>query len=160
MAPPQAAARSLLAHLDALGALRTGLLMAAVWWVWIYTSWCTNWLDPERAPVRAALFALMLAGLVMSASIPKAFAERGLAFAAAYVCMQLGRTLFFLWAVRAEAVNVRRNFQRILVWLSLSALFWIAGGLAENGLRLALWAAALGIEVISPLLYFCCLPWR
>jgi low temperature requirement protein LtrA len=65
---------------------------------------------------------------VMSASIPKAFAERGLAFAAAYVCMQLGRTLFFLWAVRAEAVNVRRNFQRILVWLSLSALFWNAGG--------------------------------
>jgi low temperature requirement protein LtrA len=84
---------SLLAHLDALGALRTSLLMAAVWWVWIYTSWCTNWLDPERAPVRVALFVLMLAGLVMSSSIPKAFAERGLAFAAAYVCMQIGRTL-------------------------------------------------------------------
>ena len=86
----------LLAHPDAQGALRTGLLLAAVWWVWIYTSWCTNWLDPERAPVRVALFALMLAGLVMSASIPQAFGERGLAFAAAYVAMQLGRTLFFL----------------------------------------------------------------
>lgn len=145
---------ALLAHLDWAHALRAGLLLVAVWWVWIYTSWCTNWLDPERVPVRVALFALMLAGLVMSASIPKAFAERGLAFAAAYVCMQLGRTLFFLWAVRAEAVNVRRNFQRILVWLSLSALFWIAGGVAEDGLRLLLWAVALGIEVISPLLYF------
>ena len=145
---------SLLAHLDALGALRIGLLMAAVWWVWIYTSWCTNWLDPERAPVRAALFALMLAGLVMSASIPQAFGARGLAFAAAYVCMQLGRTLFFLWAVRAEAINMRRNFQRVGVWLSLSAMFWIVGGLAQDDLRLPLWAVALGIEVISPALYF------
>jgi low temperature requirement protein LtrA len=145
---------SLLAHLDALGALRGGLLMVAVWWVWIYTSWFTNWLDPERVPVRVALFALMLAGLVMSASIPKAFAERGLAFAAAYVFMQVGRTVFFLWAARGEAVNMRRNFQRITVWLSLAGVFWIGGGLAQDNLRLGLWAVALGIEVISPLLYF------
>ena len=38
----------LLAHLTPLGALQTGLLMLAVWWVWIYTAWITNWLDPEQ----------------------------------------------------------------------------------------------------------------
>ena len=53
----------------------------AVWWVWIDTTWVTNWLDPERWPVRAALFALMFMGLVMSAALPQAFGERGLAFA-------------------------------------------------------------------------------
>src|SRR5919206_384573 len=37
---------SLLAHLTLLGAIETGLLMMAMWWVWIYTSWITNWLDP------------------------------------------------------------------------------------------------------------------
>jgi low temperature requirement protein LtrA len=145
---------TLLAHLDAPGALRTGLLLVAVWWVWIYTSWFTNWLDPERAPVRMALFVLMLAGLVLSASIPQAFGARGLAFAAAYVFMQVGRTLFFLWAARAEAVAMRRNFQRISVWLSLAAVFWIGGALAPGEARLPLWAVALGIEVLSPLLYF------
>ena len=36
----------LLAHMSLLGAIETGLLMMAVWWVWIYTSWITNWLDP------------------------------------------------------------------------------------------------------------------
>ena len=113
---------ALLAHLDWRGALEVGLLLAAVWGVWIYTSWCTNWLDPERVPVRAALFVLMLAGLLMSASIPQAFGERGLAFAAAYVFMQVGRTLFFLWAVRGEAANTRRNFQRIALWLSLAGV--------------------------------------
>ena len=42
----------LLVHLTLLGAVETGLLMMAVWWVWIYTSWVTNWLDPEQRPVR------------------------------------------------------------------------------------------------------------
>ena len=41
----------LLAHLTAMGWLQTGLLLMAVWWVWIFTSWITNWLNPERIPV-------------------------------------------------------------------------------------------------------------
>src|SRR5499425_1768670 len=85
----------LLAQLTAVGALRTSMLLLAVWWVWIYTSWVTNWLDPERVPVRICLFVLMLAGLLFSVSIPEAFEERGLVFAGAYVFMQVGRTLFF-----------------------------------------------------------------
>ena len=39
----------LLKHLTPLGALQTGLLMVAVWWAWIDTTWITNWLDPETA---------------------------------------------------------------------------------------------------------------
>src|SRR5258705_8854484 len=61
---------SLLEHLTVMGAVQTALLLMAVWWVWIYTSWATNWLDPERTSVRLMLFALMLAGLVLSTSIP------------------------------------------------------------------------------------------
>ncbi|WP_226468770.1 low temperature requirement protein A [Luteimonas panaciterrae] len=145
---------TLLAHLDLAGALKVGLLMLAVWWVWIYTSWVTNWLDPERQPVRLCLFALMLAGLLMSSSIPEAFTEHGASFAGAYVAMQIGRTLFSLWAVRNEPVERRRNFQRILAWLVLSGVFWIAGGLHEGQMRLWLWGVALAIEFVSPSLYF------
>src|ERR1044071_5624754 len=57
---------TLLHHFTPLGAVQTALLFLAVWWVWVYTSWITNWLDPERTPVRVLLFALMLAGLVLS----------------------------------------------------------------------------------------------
>jgi low temperature requirement protein LtrA len=145
---------TLLGDLTAHSALQVGLLLLGVWWVWIYTSWVTNWLDPERVPVRACLFVLMLAGLIMSASIPKAFSSLGLAFAATYVSMQVGRTLFFLWAVRGERLSMIRNFQRILVWLCLAAVFWIAGALADGHARLGLWAAALAIEFVSPSLYF------
>src|SRR6186997_3625161 len=62
----------LLEHLTPLGALQTAVLMLALWWAWIDNAWVTNWLDPERAPVRLLLFVLMLLGLIVSASIPKA----------------------------------------------------------------------------------------
>ena len=62
----------LLEHLTPLGAMQAAILLLAVWWTWIDTAWITNWLDPEKPAVRLMLFALMLAGLVLSASIPKA----------------------------------------------------------------------------------------
>src|SRR5687767_1227702 len=76
---------ALIEHFTPLGALQTGVLFLAVWWAWIYTSWITNWLDPERIPVRLMLLVLMLAGLVLSMSLPQAFETKGLAFAGAYV---------------------------------------------------------------------------
>ena len=131
------------------GAAQTGFLMLAVWWVWIFTSWVTNWLDPERLPVRLCLFAMMLAGLLMSVSLPQAFGERALMFALSFTALQVGRTLFFLWAARGAEPALVRNFQRIGAWLSVSAALWIAGALHED-LRVPLWVVALGIEVIGP----------
>ena len=64
---------TLLAHFTPLGALQVTLLFLAVWWVWVFTSWITNWLNPEKTPVRLLLFAMMLGGLVLSTSIPAAF---------------------------------------------------------------------------------------
>ncbi len=140
----------LLAHLSLPGAIQTTLLLMAVWWVWVFTSWVTNWLNPDRAPVRLMLFILMLAGLVLSTSLPEAFESRGLAFAAAYVFMQVGRSLFMLWALRGHHSGNRRNFQRITIWLALAGAFWIAGGLADHDTRLGLWSAALLLEYLSP----------
>ncbi|POA31320.1 MULTISPECIES: low temperature requirement protein A [unclassified Pseudomonas] len=145
---------TLLAHLTLGGAVQVALMMVAVWWVWIFTSWVTNWLDPEKLPIRLGLFGLMVAGLLLSSSIPKAFTEHGVMFAAAFVFMQVGRTLFAIWAVRGEPLNMTRNFQRILAWMVLSGVFWISGSLLEGDQRLACWALALLIELISPSLYF------
>ncbi|WP_025110651.1 low temperature requirement protein A [Pseudomonas sp. H1h] len=145
---------SLLAHLSIAGAVQVALLMVAVWWVWIFTSWITNWLDPEKLPIRLGLFGLMIAGLLLSSSIPQAFTERGLMFASAFVFMQVGRTLFAIWAVRGESLGMTRNFQRILAWLTLSGVFWMAGAFLEGQQRLLCWALALLIELVSPSLYF------
>lgn len=140
----------LLGHFNVAGVLRTALMLMAVWWVWIYTSWVTNWIDPQTTPVRISLFALMLAGLVLSTSIPDAFGSKGLIFAGAYVLMQVGRSLFMLWALKRHSPGNYRNFQRITCWFLLSALFWIGGAFADGHLRFALWAMALAVEYVAP----------
>ncbi len=145
---------SLLEHLTPLGAVQTALLFLAVWWVWIYTCWITNWLEPDRTPVRLMLLVLMLGGLMLSTSLPRAFEDRGLAFAGAYVFMQVGRSLFVMWALRGHNESNYRNFKRITTWLVGSGVLWIAGGFAEEGARLALWAWAMLIDFASPSLGF------
>jgi low temperature requirement protein LtrA len=145
---------TLLADFTPSGAVHVTLLFLAVWWVWVYTSWITNWLDPERTPVRLLLFALTLGGLVLSTSIPSAFDGRGLWFAIAYAAMQVGKTVF-LWIVTPSSrPPARMNAIRITAWLSVSAIFWIAGGLMDGQSRLVLWAVALAIEYVSPVVRF------
>ena len=136
------------------GGAQALLLMLAVWWVWIFTSWVTNWLDPEKLAIRMLMLVLMTAGLLLSASLPQAFGSRGLAFALAYVFMQFGRTLFFLWAVRGESLAMRRNFQRIGVWLGISAVLWLVGGVSEVPVRWVCWTIALAIEWLGPSMGF------
>ena len=143
---------TLLKHLTLRGAAEVGLLLLAMWWVWIYTSWVTNWLNPERLAVRICIFVLMLAGLVVSSSIPEAFNERGLIFACAFVFMHVGRNLFVLWAARGSSLVAL--FQRILVWFCVSGACWIAGGLHEGDARYAWWIAAMAIDLIGPWAFF------
>jgi low temperature requirement protein LtrA len=144
---------ALLAHLSWIGALHGFMLLGAVWWAWIDTSWITNWLDPDRAPVRILLFLLMGAGLVMSTSLPDAFGDKGLIFACAFASLQVGRGLFTLWAVRGDEIQ-RRNFQRICFWAVGGAVLWIAGGFMEGQARLTLWLIAVLGEFAAPACYF------
>jgi low temperature requirement protein LtrA len=144
----------LLAHLSPLGVAQTALLMAAVWWLWIYTAWVTNWVDPEHALVRLMLFAMMLGGLALAAAIPKAFEGRGMVFAGAYVAMQLGRTTFLMAALWRSRTAPLRNSQRILIWFAASAPLWLGGALLEGQGRMALWAAAVAVDLAGPAMGF------
>ena len=99
---------------------------------------------------RWSRFGLMLAGVVLSASIPEALGARGLAFGVAYAAMQVGRGAFTAWAMRAGSVAERRNFQRIALWLAVSGCLWVAGGLADAHQRILWWAGALGLEILGP----------
>ena len=89
----------LIGHSTLTGALHAGLLLAMVWLVWAYTTWVTNWLDPELMAVRLLLVVLMLVSLAMSASLPRAFEDLGLWVGGAYALQQIGRTVFMVIAL-------------------------------------------------------------
>lgn len=144
---------SLLANLSVEGALRTLVLWGAVWLGWQYTCWVTNWFDPEHPVIRRLVFATMLPALVLAAAILSAFGVGGLVFACAYVAIQVGRTIFIVWSLGPDHA-LSANYRRILGWLCISACFWIAGGFAEGGTRLALWLVAVGCEYVAPMLGF------
>jgi low temperature requirement protein LtrA len=143
----------LLAHLTVHGALQTFLLLSAVWTVWIYTAWFTNWFDPNRRPVRLVLIAVMLLSLIMSAALPEAFGDQGLVFAGAFVAMQVGRSAFVVMA-SSEQPPLRRNFQRIVCWAVVSGALWLAGGVAEGSTRDLLWLGAVLVDFAAPLCGF------
>ncbi len=142
------------------GALQTALLWAMVWLVWAYTTWVTNWMDPDRRELRILLIALMLVALAMSAALPRAFAGSGvlgpgLVVGGAYAVQQVGRSAFMVVALRRQAPEpLRRNFQRILAWCVLSGAFAIAGGVVHGWARDLLWTAVVVTDAGGGLLGF------
>lgn len=143
----------LLHNLSAAGVVETLILWFAVWLGWQYTCWVTNWFDPETPRIRALVFVTMLLGLVMAASIPMAFADRGLVFAGAYVAMQVGRTAFIALQLPASH-PLAPNYRRMLGWLLISAVFWLCGAMVQHEARALLWVVAILCEYVSPMFGF------
>jgi low temperature requirement protein LtrA len=134
------------------GALQTAVLLAMMWTAWAYTAWMTNWLDPERIPVRLVLLALALVSLVMSAALPTAFGRWGLVVGGAYAVMQIGRTIFVVIVLRGEPLRV--NFQRILAWCVASGTLAVIGGIVTGPARGWLWLAAVAVDGIGGVVGF------
>ena len=134
------------------GAFQTAILLAMVWLAWAYTTWVTNWLDPDRLQVRLLLVVLMLISLAMSAALPHAFGDLGIWVGGAYALMQNGRTAFMVAVLPAG--SLRRNYERIQVWCVVSGALAVAGGLVGGHARELLWLLAVGVDVLGGIVGF------
>lgn len=144
----------LIHHPTWLGLYETTLMTMLVWWVWIYTSWATNWADPEKTPVRLALFGLMAGGLVMSMAIPKAFEGRAMAFALAYAGMQVIRSVAMIGVMAEYSPRHMRNLQRISLWMLPPAVLLILGAWLGGTQQIVLWSLAVVIDYLGPALRY------
>jgi low temperature requirement protein LtrA len=143
----------LLDSLTLRGFVETLVLLLAVWWAWIYTSWFTNWFDPNQLAVRLLLVSVMALSLVMSAAIPDAFGDGGWQFAGAYVAIQIGRTG---WASLrlGGAHELTPNLRRVTAWAAFSGALWLAGAAVSGDDRLIVWALAAAIDYGAPAIGF------
>ncbi|MEI9514080.1 low temperature requirement protein A [Agromyces sp. CCNWLW213] len=135
-----------------LGALEGVIMVCALWWAWVSTTWVTNWLDPVKLPVRLAVIALAFVAFVMSTGIAEAFGDRAWTFALAYVVLKLGRAVFMVWATGRHDEQVSHDFGNVLVWALPGAGLWIAGALLPLPLQLPFWGAALALELTGSIL--------
>jgi low temperature requirement protein LtrA len=139
----------LLEHLTMAGAAETLLLLLVVWWAWGYTTWMTNWWNPESPTVRLVLIVVMLASLLLSIAIPEAFGDRAVLFAASYAALQIVRNLFAA-ATAAPGSALRATFARILAWSLAVGVVWVVGATLDDSARVAVWLVALAIDYAGP----------
>lgn len=139
----------LLAHLDWQGVFQTTFMLMVVWWAWIYTTWTTNWMDPDLPRVRLMLMAAMLCALLMAVGIPEAFGDSALLFAGSYVALQLLINGFKLIAT-PEGHKFQTIFARIFIWYVWVSVLWIAGALAGGDWLYVIWGVALLADYAGP----------
>jgi low temperature requirement protein LtrA len=142
----------LLGDLTWAGAAETAFLLVAVYWAWNYTTWMTNWFDPEVVPVRLVLVFVMLTSLLVAASVPEAFGGDAWLFAGSYCALQVVRNAFVV-AVTPPG-DFHRNFVQILAWSVLSVPLWLGGAAVDGGGRWVLWLAALAVDLAAPLIRY------
>jgi low temperature requirement protein LtrA len=132
------------------GAGRTLFLLLMAWWAWMYTTWMTNWFDPDTYGVRLALLVGMLASMLGAIALPEAFGDRAGLLVAGYVGIQSLRTAILLVATdRSDPIY--RTLQRIFAWNAGVGLIWVAGLLVEGDARVAVWLVALALDYAGPM---------
>ncbi len=142
----------LLGDLTWAGAAETAFLLVAVYWAWNYTTWMTNWFDPEVVPVRLVLVFVMLTSLLVATSVPEAFGDHAWLFAGSYCALQVVRNAFVV-AVTPSG-DFHRNFVQILAWSVLSVPLWLGGAAVDGEGRWVLWLAALAVDLAAPLIRY------
>jgi low temperature requirement protein LtrA len=141
----------LLHHLTLKGAAETLFLLLVAWWAWIYTTWTTNWFDPDSPVVRAVLLVGMLASMFGAIAIPDAFGDRALLLVGGYVAVQTFRNAFMVIATGRDD-PLHAALVRILVWNAWVGAIWLTGALVDDVTRVWVWIVALVLDYAGPLL--------
>jgi low temperature requirement protein LtrA len=132
----------LLEHLTWRGAGETLLLFLLVFRGWATIAWVSNYFDLQARSVRLVLIGLAFVSLIVSASIPQAFGDHGLAFALASGGVLIGAQVF-AWASVGRRHPLGMVFERVLIWHSITGLVLLAGALVEGDARVVLWLGAI-----------------
>jgi low temperature requirement protein LtrA len=120
-----------------------------IWWMYSGYAWLTNAVAPNSTTRRSLLLTGMAGFLVMALAIPDAFGRYGWLFGASYLVVNVVHTTLFLSAGPNAAVVMRRLGPLNI----LSALLVLAGGLLPEPFRHLCWAAAVGVQIVTPYLH-------
>lgn len=133
------------------GVLRFGALFVPVWWAWMSFTWYATAFDNDDVPYRTALLGAMLCILWLAASVEGLSGGRSLSFVLSYVALKLLLVGLFLRA-RRDAPNVRAFAARYAAGNALGAAIWLLSLLVPAPAHYGVWAAALIVELLTPIL--------
>jgi low temperature requirement protein LtrA len=88
----------------------------------------------------------MLLGLFMNGAITRAFQYGPLDFVIPFLVIQVGRPV---WTIATAPRRLREHYIVMLLWIVVSAPFWIVGAVSEPRSRLAWWAGAAALDLLG-----------
>jgi low temperature requirement protein LtrA len=128
------------------GALKVVLVFGVLWWIYGGYAWLTNTRAPSRTPERLLLLLGMAGFLIIGMALPYAFSRRTDGIA-------LGLGYLLVVAVHAGLyARLNPNIWRVLPFNAGAALLVILAGAIGGVAEYWLWACALAVLVLSPLI--------
>jgi low temperature requirement protein LtrA len=127
------------------------LILAALWWAWSAYAWLTNSVDPEQGAVWGAIVVAMAALFVAALAVPEAFNRHGVVFGVAFLIVIVMHLTLNGLAARGDR-DLVAEILRLVPSSIAGALLIVAAGFAHGNLRAILWAAALAVGYLVPLL--------
>lgn len=138
----------LLSDLSAGGFARSLLMLALVWWAWSGYAWTTTAIDVDSLVNRAGILAGAAAAFFMAFALPGAFSDDTVWFAFSYLAVRTIQVGLFTLGVRDDATYLRSAL-RLAPFFLLSPALVVGGAYAGGDARLALWGAAIAIDVLG-----------
>jgi len=129
------------------GLLRGMLVLAAIWWAWAAYAWLTNEVEARRRDVRLAIFGAMVAMLLASLAIPRAFEGDALLFACAYLGVRVMHVALF--AAASDDIGVRQAARALVPTSTIAPALLIVASAFDGAPQTALWIAALAIDYVG-----------
>ena len=123
--------------------VRVLLIFGALWWMYDGYVWLSNARTPTRTTERVLMLTGMAGFFIVALAIPHAFGRDGVALGIGYLI------LVVIHAVLYQRVN--RNIARVAPFNLATAALIIGAGVVRGWAAYVLWAAALALLALSPL---------
>jgi len=151
---------SLLAHNPTWGGVLRGMLvLGALWLAWVAYAWLTSTMDVDEGGVRLAMLASMGAMLVVALAVPGAFGDNAVLFGVAYLLVRLLH-LVLSAIVGRDDPDRRGALLRFAPTAIVGASLLVLAGFLDRNDRIAVWAVALAIDYLGPVVIGMGRGWR
>ncbi len=127
------------------------LVLSTLWWAWSSYAWLTNVTDPNEALVWGTMLVAMAAMFVAALAVPTAFGKHGVVFGLSFLIVASMQPALYALAARGDH-DLVAAVARIVPWSLGGASLIVAAGFAPGPAKALLWAAALVVGLLGPLL--------
>lgn len=134
-----------------IGLARFAGLFVPLWWAWMGYTWYATAFDTGDVPFRAGLLAGMLGVIVLAAGVPAVADGGSETFVLGYAALFLVLAVLF-WRSWRGVREARPLTARYGLGNALGALLWLASLVLEEVARPWVWALAMVVLLITPVL--------